>query len=90
MQHHFHCPRSHLTVLGPEGPGQAGINPDICNPLSPEEVAIKSIAPDIWGEGDKGQSDEFQRDCKTEKEISLTMSASLEASQAGTRFMVGR
>lgn len=75
MQHHFHYPPFHLTVLGPEGTGHTGRNPDVCNSLSPEEVAIKPITPDIWGEGDKGQPAEFQRNCKTEKEISLTVFA---------------
>lgn len=64
-------------VLGPEGALQVDINPELYNSLSPEEAAIKSITPDIWGEGDKGQPNEFQKDCKTEKEISLTVSVSL-------------
>lgn len=55
MQHHSHCPGIHLMVQGPEGAWQTDINPEIYNSVSPEEVAIKSITPDIWGEGDKGQ-----------------------------------
>lgn len=42
-------------VQGPEGAWQTHINPEMHNSVSPEEAAIKSFAPDIWREGDKGQ-----------------------------------
>ena len=40
---------------GPEGAQQTDINPENYNSVSPEEVAIKSITPDIWKGEDKGQ-----------------------------------
>lgn len=49
------APAFTLWCRDESGSPQTDINPEIYNSLSPEEVAIKSITPDIWGEGDKGQ-----------------------------------